>query len=170
MSVSTHLTPDPERRLLILRESIQEAVAWTEKKTGALAVFSAAQLAWLHSAASTGPLSTAAMAALAASLPLGIYAFSPLTDNPVPSIGPHRSDDSLILAENLSKYTHSEMILLLDRYFGGGITATQYYEDIVAQILVSARAAVRKGRLFRIACLLVGAAQVCLLARVFWPH
>lgn len=170
MSVSTHLTPDPERRLLILRENMQEAVAWTEKKTGALAVFAAAQLAWLHAASPSGPLSLAAMASLAASLPMGIFAFSPLTDRPGPSIGPHRSDDSLILAEDLAKYTSTEMILLLDRYFGGGITATQYYEDIVAQIVVSARAAVRKGRLFRLACLLVGIAQLCLLARVFWAR
>lgn len=168
MSISTHLTPDPERRLLILRESMHEAVVWVEKKTGAITVFAAGQLAWLYTAATAGPLYMAAMAALAASLPLGVYAFSPLIGKPGPSKGPHRSDDSFIAAEDLAKYTHAEMVLLLDRYFGGGITATRYYEDIVAQIIANARAAVRKTLLFRTTCLLVGIAQLCLLLRVFW--
>lgn len=167
MSISTHLTPDPERRLLILLETMREAVVWTEKKTGALTVFAAGQLAWIYTAAPSGPLSIAAMASLAASLPLGVFAFSPLPGTPGPSRGEHRSDDSYIFAEDIAKYTHSEMVLLLDRYFGGGITATRYHEDIVARIIANARAAVRKTRLFRIICLLVGVAQLCLLIRVF---
>lgn len=168
MSVSTHLTPDPERRLLILRESMQESVSWADKKLGALTAFAAAQLAWLYMAAPAGALSLAAMAALAAALPIGIFAFSPLIGKPGPLKGPHRSDDSLVLAEDLAKYTSAEMVLLLDRYFGGGITATQYYEDIVAQIIAGARLAVRKTRFFKYASLLAGIAQLCLLARVFY--
>ncbi|MBU2573568.1 MAG: hypothetical protein KKH28_05775 [Elusimicrobia bacterium] len=175
MSISTHLTPDPERRLLALLESMRRTVGWSDKKIAALTAFAAAQLAIIRLTAPAGPLSFLAMVTLAAALPLGVFAFSPLTGKPgwIPFLEPkrdiHRSDDCLVSPEDLAKYSHSELVLLLDRYLGGGITATQYYEDIIGQIVRNARIATRKGRLFRISCVLVGFAQLCLLARVFWP-
>ncbi|MBI4802409.1 MAG: hypothetical protein HY796_07795 [Elusimicrobia bacterium] len=176
MSISTHLTPDPERRLLTLLESMRRAVGWTEKKIGALTAFAAAQLAFVRVTAPAGPPGFLAMIALGAAMALGVFAFSPLTGKPgwIPFLEPprdiHRSDDCLVSADDLAKYSRSELVLLLDQYLGGGITATRYYEDLVGQIVINARIATRKRRLFRIACVLVGLAQLCLLALVFWPQ
>ena len=47
MSVSSHLNPEPERRLWILHGNMRHAVEWTDIKLGALAVFAAAQMALL---------------------------------------------------------------------------------------------------------------------------
>ena len=47
----------------------------------------------------------------------------------------------------MHEYAHGELIYRLDKYLGGGITATPYHEDLVGQIVIHARIAVRKQRL-----------------------
>ena len=78
------------------------------------------------------PLDVLAAGALTAALPVGVLAFAPLTRLPkwLLFLEPRRervsADDSLIVAEDLVKYSHGELIFKLDKYLGGGITATQY--------------------------------------------
>ena len=173
MSISTHLSPEPERRLWIILESMRLSVEWADRRTGALTAFAAAELAFVTLAVPSGPAGFLALVCLAAALPLGVFAFSPLSGKPQwlpflePSKDKHSVDDSLVSADDLAKYSHSELVHRLDKYLGGGITATQYHEDIVGQIVINARVATRKQRLFRMACVLVGLAQLGLLAQVF---
>lgn len=169
MSVSAHLTPEPERRLWLIFESMRHAVEWTELKIGALTVFAAAELSFFRITAAENPL---AFAALTIALPLGVFAFAPLNRLPKwlaflepPKHKPSASD-CLISPDDLAKYSHGDLIFRLDKYLGGGITATAYYEDIVGQIAEHAHVAARKQRLFRIACALVGFGQLCLLGQL----
>ena len=168
MSVSSHLTPEPERRLWLILEALGAEVRWTETKLGALAALAAAELVAVAVAGWRGPTATVAYAALAATAVTGLLALLPLSrlsrwlfvlDDHGAKLA---SGDCLILADDLAKYSRSELILKLDRYLGGGITATQYYEDVVGQILAQARASARKRRLLRGLILIVAAAQVCL--------
>src|SRR5712672_2436391 len=119
MSVSSHLTPEPERRLWIILESMVESVQWADKKIGALSAFAAAQLILTKIVASGGPFGFLGLISLSAALPLGVFAFSPLTGAPKwfdllepkkvkPSI-----DDCLVLADDIAKYSHSELIARL---------------------------------------------------------
>jgi len=168
MSISAHLTPEPERRLTLILENMRHEGEWADKKIGALTAFAAAELAF---AGASGPLGFAIAAALAAALPLGVFAFSPLARVPAwlsfLDAGKHKTsvNDCLVAFEDLAKYTQGELINRLDRYLGGGITATPYYEDIVGQIVSRASVAARKQRLFRVECVVVGLAQVGLLAQ-----
>ncbi len=63
----------------------------------------------------------------------------------------------------------NELIHKLDKYLGGGITATQYYEDIVGLILADARVARRKRRWLAILFWLVGVGQAGVLLRLVTP-
>ncbi|MBI3552788.1 MAG: hypothetical protein HY077_09735 [Elusimicrobia bacterium] len=172
MSISSHLTPEPERRLWIILDAMRQAVESADRKVAVLTLFAAAELVFFKPAEYAGLLGTLTLIALAAALPLGVLAFSPLSGAPnwlpfiEPDKGQHSIDDCLVAADDISKYTHSELIHRFDKYLGGGITATQYHEDIVGQIVVHARIAVRKQRLFKLASLLVGAAQLGLLAHL----
>jgi hypothetical protein len=172
MSVSSHLTPEPERRLWLILESARQTVEWSDKKIAALTAFAAAQL--LLVPPPTGPSGFFSVAALSAALPLGVFAFAPLTGKPhwhpfhTGLADKPRTADNLINVDDLAKYSHGELIARLDSYLGGGITATQYYEDIVGQIVSSARVATRKQRLFRVSCLLVGLGQLGLIGRLLW--
>ncbi len=167
MSVSAHLTPEPERRLWLILESMRHAVDSADARVAGLTVFAAAELAFLRPG---GPLTAGA---LMAALPLGVFAFAPLKRLPKwlqflePRKDKMRADDSLILVEDLIKYSHGDLIFRLDKYLGGGITATPYYEDIVGQIVENARVASRKQNLLRVACALVGLGQLGLLAQLF---
>lgn len=169
MSISSHLTPEPEKRLWAILAAMEQSVEWTDKKIAALTALAAAQIAFAN--IPSGPLGFLASLSLSAAIPLGVFAFSPLTGAPkwLPFLEPRKGkptpDDCLIIADDIVKYTHSELILRLDKYLGGGITATLYYEDLVSQILYRARLATRKRRLFKALCLLVGAAQLALLFR-----
>ncbi|MDE2144107.1 MAG: hypothetical protein KGJ84_16990 [Elusimicrobia bacterium] len=172
MSVSAHLTPEPERRLWIILESMRHAVEWTETKVGALTVFAAAELAFLKITAASDPVGSLAVAALTVALPLGAFAFAPLRRLPKwlaflePAKHKPSLSDNLISPDDLAKYSHGDLIFKLDKYLGGGITATAYYEDIVGQIVDHAHLAARKQRLFRLTCLVVGFAQFCLLGQL----
>jgi hypothetical protein len=172
MSVSAHLTPEPERRLWIILESMRRSVDWTEMKIGALTAFAAAELAFLKITAASDPLGSLALAALTIALPLGVFAFAPLNRLPkwLAFLEPPRHrpgvGDNMISPDDLAKYTHGDLIFRFDKYLGGGITATAYYEDIVGQIAEHAHVAARKQRLLRIACAVVGFAQLCLLGQL----
>lgn len=172
MSVSTHLTPEPERRLWLILESMTRAVEWTDQKTAALTAFALAELVFANILTPPGPFRLLSLLSLSAALPLGVFAFSPLTGAPkwFDFLEPHRGrptvDDCLITADDLAKYSHGELIGRLEKYLGGGITSTQYYEDIIGQIVVRARLATRKQRLFRIACVLVGLGQAGLFGQL----
>ena len=170
MSVSAHLTPEPERRLWLILESMRAGVESADWKIAGLTAFAALELALVKLAF---PDSLFACAALGAALPVGVLAFAPLTRMPKwlvflePSHDKIRADDCLIVAEDLIKYSHGELIFKLDKYLGGGITATAYYEDVVGEILANAKTAVRKRRMLRCLCALAGAAQLLLFARLF---
>lgn len=174
MSVSSHLTPQPEQRLWIILESARHAVEWNDRKIAALTAFAMAEAAFLKLSTPAGLPGLLALGMLSGALPLGVFAFSPLSGKPrwlpFQTPAPHKPSaaDSLINVDDLKKYTHGELIARLDWYLGGGITATQYYEDLVGQIVVNARLAARKQSLLWISCLLVGAAQLCLVGQLLW--
>ena len=173
MSISAHLTPEPERRLTLILENVRHEGEWADKKIGALTALAAAELAFSRFAPAGGPVGFATAAALAVALPLGVFSFAPLARLPAflsfLDEAKHKTsvNDCLVAVEDLAKYTQGELINRLDRYLGGGITATPYYEDIVGQIVARASTAARKRRLFRASCLVVGLAQLGLLAQLF---
>lgn len=169
MSISSHLTPEPERRLWIILEITRESAARSERLLMALTALCAAECFFLKA----GPpalLPRAALVLLGLVLPLAVLGVAPLKRLPgVLSCldpGPEKQEpgDCLITCHDLAHHTQLDLINRLDRYLGGGITATRYYEDIVGRILEGARAAVRKERILKLACLLAGAGQLALLA------
>jgi hypothetical protein len=174
MSVSSHLTPEPERRLWVILEHMQHSVEWTDHKIGAITAFAVIELALVKMLAPAGLLGFLTLILLALALPLGVFAFSPLTGLPKWLYKPELHKDSssidhcMIWAEDIAKYTHSELVHRLDKYLGGGITATPYHEDLVGQIVVHARIAVRKQRLFNAACIIVEIAQLGVLGQLIW--
>ena len=169
MSVSSHLTPEPERRLRVIHGNISDSLSRTDRKLGAITFFAAFQMAVIKFVSPEGALCYVALLALCAVLPVGVFGISPFIETlkPVFLLDPDnkpRAVDSLLNEHDIAGYSQLELVNFLDRYLGGGITATPYYEDIVAQIVIGARIATRKRRLFGSACLLTGAAQLCLLA------
>lgn len=174
MSVSSHLNPEPERRLWIIHENLRRTVEWTDLKLGALTGFAALQLALIRYLLPYGPASFTAMVLLAVILPVGLLALSPLIEMPVrtPLLEPRPDKlaaiESLLEASDISKHPQVELVNRLDKYLGGGITATPYYEDIVGQIVINARLVSRKRRLLTAACSLAGVAQLAFLGRLLW--
>lgn len=174
MSVSSHLTPEPERRLWAILDSLRGDAARADWQLLALTVFAALELLLLAQTPLAGPLARLGTCALAAAAPFGLFAFAPLARLPEklgalePARGRQSVDDSFITAEDLVKYAHGELILKMDRYLGGGITATQYHEDLVAEIGMQARLAARKRRLLLILCAAVGLGQTALLSLLFY--
>lgn len=167
MSVSAHLTPEPERRLWLILESMRHEVDSADVRIAGLTVFAAAELALLR-------VPVLSFAALTVALPLGVFAFTPFRRLPPwlqflePRREKMRAEDSLITVDDLVKYSHGDLIFKLDKYLGGGITATPYYEDVVGQIVENARVAWRKQRLLRWACFVVGLGQLGLLGQLLW--
>lgn len=159
MSVSSHLSPEPERRLWLIHEHLRGEAERCDWKLAALAALCA-----LEAAAAPAP----ARAALAAVVAVALLSLLPgaRKARPLPFIDPepgrHSVDDSLLSADDLTKYAVGDLILKLDRYLGGGITATPYYEDLVAEIARAARRAARQRRLLTAAAVLAAAAQVLL--------
>lgn len=172
MSVSSHLTPDPERRLRIIYGNLDNAVKWADSKLGAVTIFAAAQAVAVKYLLPDGIAGQAALVILCAVVPVGLLGVSPFLEtlHRLPLLDPRQDklpDGNYLVNEyDISKYSQAELTSYLDRYLGGGITATPYYEDIVAQIVISARIATRKRRLFAAACALAGGAQLFLLARL----
>lgn len=172
MSVSSHLNPEPERRLWIIHENLRRSQDWTDLKLGALGVFAALELALGRFLLPPGAAAYTASMLLAAVLPLCVFAVSPFIERPprvplpFPARGKPRPEDSLLNASDLEKYTQMELVTILDKYLGGGITATPYYEDIVGQIVTISRVTCRKARFFAGAGALALAAQLLLLGRL----
>lgn len=168
MSVSSHLTPDPERRLRLIHEGIISSLRWADVKLWCAAFLAAVQAAVLSAAPDTGLRLWGLLLLGAAALP-ALLGVSPLADGPgapPADTGPRKplSPLSLLDEADIAVHSQAEMSGFLDRYLGGGITATPYYEDLVGQIVISARVTVRKRRLFGAACALIAAAQLLLLA------
>jgi len=172
MSVSAHLTPEPERRLWLILESVRHAVDSADLRIGALTGFAVVELAFI--VLPVGPPGFLALVSLTAALPLGVFAFASMKRLPKwlrfleTRPGKMRADDSLITVDDLVKYSHGDLIFRLDTYLGGGITATPYYEDIIGQIVENARLAAHKQRLFGVACVIVGVGQLGLLGQLIW--
>ena len=137
-------------------------------------MFAGIQIYLTNLLAPAGFMGYFAIAALSIVPPLCVFAFSPWIELPrLPSfletpLDNTHAGDFLISAYDIAKYTHNELILRLDKYLGGGITAMQYYEDIVGQIVISARIAARKQRVFRAACVITALAQLCLTAKLIY--
>ena len=173
MSVSSHLTPEPERRLWAILEFLRASVALADRQLLSLSVFAALELLLLKQGMTVGFCGWLGSLALVAAAPFGLFAFAPLTRLPAwlsflePGKGRQSIDDSFITADDLTKYAQGELILKMDRYLGGGITATQYHEDLVAEIGNQARLGARKRRLLLIECALVGVGQLALLSLLF---
>ena len=70
-------------------------------------------------------------------------------------------DDYLLDENDLSKYSRTELVNFLDKYLGGGISSTPYYEDLVSRISCAALCLIRKKRIFLICFILMSVAQVC---------
>ncbi len=172
MSVSTHLSPEPERRLLIILESMRQAAQSADGKAAALTALAAAEAVALKILGAGGVFGGLALILLAACLPLGALAFSPLTKTPKwlpflePPVEKSGPDDCLLEVADLAKATRADLTLRLDRYLGGGVTATVYYEDVVGQIILWARTAARKQILLDWLCRLVLLGQAGLSLRL----
>ncbi len=172
MSVSSHLTPDPERRLRLIHGNIQNSLRRLDWQLGAATFFAAGQMAVIKITAPEGLLTYIALLALCAAVPAGLLGASPFIETlrRIPLLEPREnkqySGGSLVNDYDIARYSQAELVNFLDRYLGGGVTATPYYEDIVAQIVIGARVATRKRRLFGAACVLAGLAQLCLFARL----
>lgn len=161
MSVSSHLTPEPERRLWLILENIRHTA---ERSDAAVAVLTALSLAEL----ALGPKTAWGWALWAAAV-AGIMTLSPLAGIVKWLDGGaqrQKAYDNFITPDELMKYSHGELILKLDKYLGGGITATPYYEDLVGLILQASRAAVRKRRLLWIVSALALLGQLSLFSRL----
>lgn len=161
MSVSSHLTPEPERRLWLILEHLRAEAESADWKLAALALVCAVE---------TAAAPPAARALLAATVAACLLSLLPAARKPKrlpwldPPPGRPGIDDSLISSADLTKYALGELVLKLDRYLGGGITATQYYEDLVAEIGLQARRSARRRRLLTACGALAALAQVVLLA------
>jgi hypothetical protein len=172
MSVSSHLTPEPERRLWAVLDSLRASVAAADWQILSLTALSAAEVLLLRLTAAGDPCETFGSALLGVGVCLGLGAFvaRPRLPGNGASLDPARGkqsiDDSLITADDLAKYAHGELVLKMDRYLGGGITATQYHEDLVGEIGVNARLAVRKRRMLVVLAAVVLLGQMALLGRL----
>lgn len=174
MSVSSHLNPEPERRLWIIHGNMRRAVERADLKLGALTAFAAAEAAFIKLALPGLPQAYPALLLLAAAVVLGLVTLSPLTEARRqlslldPRMDRRRAGDCLISEQDLAKYPQVELVILLDKYLGGGVTATPYYEDIVGQIVANARIATRKQRLLLAASVPAVIVQFGLLWRLLW--
>ncbi|HBA61327.1 MAG TPA: hypothetical protein DCZ92_11030 [Elusimicrobia bacterium] len=172
MSVSSHLTPDPERRLRLIHGNIYDSLKWTDRKLAAVALLAMLEMSAIGLAVPGGTLARLALLALCLAALVSAVAGSPFIETlkPVPLLDQRgdkpRPGDTLVSEYDVARYSQAELTALLDRYLGGGVTGTPYYEDIVGQIVIGARVATRKRRLFAAACTLAILAQLCLAIRL----
>ncbi len=155
----------------MIHGNISDSLNRTDRKLGAITIFAAGQMAVIKFISPEGALSYISLLALCAVLPAGVFGISPFIETPKPlppldQVNKPRSADSLLNEHDIAGYSQLELVSFLDRYLGGGITATPYYEDIVAQIVIGARIATRKRRIFGSVCAMTLVAQLCLLARL----
>lgn len=162
MTVSSHLTPEPERRLWLVLEHVRAEAERAERTLAALALLCGVEGACVPGHARIAPAAAAAACVLSL-LPTGRKPRRwPLMDPPA---GKPNIDDSLVSYHDLPKYAFGDLVLKLDRYLGGGVSSTPYYEDIVAEIGFAARRAARRRRLLWACGALVVLAQAALAFR-----
>ncbi|MDE2489850.1 MAG: hypothetical protein KGM24_03330 [Elusimicrobia bacterium] len=163
MSVSSHLTPEPERRLWLILEGVRDEAERAEWKCAALAALCAVELA-------RAPEPARALLALSAAA--GVLALLPFPHKPrrVPLLDPAPArasgDDRLISPHDAIKYAYGELVLKLDRYLGGGVSTTPYYEDLVAEIALNARRAARKRRVLALVAVLTALGQLTFIVGI----
>jgi len=164
LSVSSHLTPDPEKRLGRMLAGIENHRRTADFRLAVMSVVCAVELIPAALAGGTaggvaGVLLCAALAASAAGLsPFAEFAgksgvFGETAGKP--------PDNYLVNEQDIVKYSHSELVDFLDRYLGGGVSATPYYEDIVSRVSSVSLITLRKRRI------LAAAFGVFLTAQVF---
>ncbi len=168
MSVSAHLTPEPERRLWTLVEAARETAARRTRAAAALGGLASLELAAAALAPHRGAALRAASLAAAACAVSAACALAareasaarlPILDA---APGPTSANDDLLSVRDVSRYTRAELVHRLDRYLGGGVTSTPYYEDIIGRLSRAATAAERARRLLAACAALFSAAQVLL--------
>lgn len=153
---------------------MRRAVEWTDIKLWALMAFAAAQMLVVKAVAPAEMSVYLDLALLAAVLPVALFGLSPLTEAQRhfslidPGMDKRQQGDCLILPHDIAKYPQIELVIRLDKYLGGGVTTTPYYEDIVGRILINARIATRKRRIFLAGCVPAGLVQLALLWQLVW--
>ncbi len=174
MSVSSHLTPDPERRLWIIHARVQELLALNDRRLWLFLFLAIAQILLVRFASPGGVLAYISILLLAPALPLGAFAVSPFLERSC-SLPLKGLDDagkgraySLLNERDLAGFTQADLTITLDKYLGGGVTATPYYEDIIGQIVLGARAVVRKQFLLKVLCAIVFAGQLLFLTSILF--
>lgn len=159
LSVSSHLTPDPEKRLIRMLENLNEQQRSADFRLFAGAIVSAVEMFALT------PSCTGAEILLCAAILIVFTAMSPLmeTEKRIKFLDVKESelpDDYIFDGYDIAKYSRSELVNFLDKYLGGGISATPYYEDMVSRISYSSRRLVRRQRLLLAMCIVIALAQV----------
>lgn len=166
LSVSSHLTPDPEKRLSRMTDILCRQQDSAEKKLAVLAIVAAIEMFAVY------PSHTGTEALLSIAIIAAFTGLSPLMDTEkeirLLDHNDGRVPDDYILDEyDIAKYSRSELVNFLDKYLGGGISATPYYEDMVSRILNKARRLVRRHRMFMICLVLMALAQIAACVSFF---
>lgn len=162
--ISSHLSPEPERRLWIIHENLRHEQERVENKLALAGALSLAQLWAVHHSWAAYPLAAAFIVALLGAT-AGRWRRLSFLD---PGDRKDIVDDYLVTPAGLAKYTHGDLIARFDKFLGGGITNTKYFEDLIGEIAALAKTAWRKQRLFRASCVLLWLGQLALAgARLF---
>jgi|GEM_PF-693612 len=149
LSVSSHLTPDPEKRLLAIKESIREEIKSTENKLCFSAFLSVLMAFLSFSLLGNGPFPVTASLLSMLALTVSMTAMSQFVERHgriycLDGKRKEKTPEYILDEADLTEFSRLELVNFLDKYLGGGITAMDYYEDIVARVLLSARVCVRK--------------------------
>ena len=110
--ISSHLSPEPERRIWILLENMRSYQADAERKLAAVAAVALFELAFLNASALRNP-------PLALAFLLGFVGYATPLPRRLDVQADKTTDDSLVTPEGLAKYTHGDLIVRLDKFLGG---------------------------------------------------
>ena len=166
LSVSSHLTPDPEKRLGRMLDNLSRQQNMADFKLCTAAAIAAIEMFAVY------PSHTGTEFFLSIVILLALFGISPITEKSccVKFLDRDMSelpDDYLIDENDLSKYSRSELVNFLDKYLGGGISATPYYEDLVSRISYSALALLRKKYVYLACFAVMSVAQICACVSFF---
>lgn len=158
--ISSHLSPEPERRLWIIHENLRHEQERSEAKLALAGALALAQLWAVHHSPAALVLGAAFLICLLGAT-AGRWRWLSFLD---PQERKDAADDNIVTPEGLAKYTHGDLIARFDKFLGGGITNTKYFEDLIGEIAALAKTAWRKQKLFRAACVLLWLGQLALAA------
>jgi hypothetical protein len=158
--ISSHLSPEPERRLWIIHENLRHEQERAETKLALAGLLALGQMWAVHRSWAAFPLAAAFLVALLGAC-AGRWRWLSFLDSQERK---DIADDNLVTPEGLAKYTHGDLIARFDKFLGGGITNTKYFEDLIGEITALAKTAWRKQKLFRAACVLLWLGQLALAA------